>query len=74
MMAYSSKLVTALSLLLLIAFSGVSSRHVVQRFDAAAEQREFLPGQPKERVKGPGGRVEVWSEDFKELQVRRTIL
>ncbi|GJP56185.1 hypothetical protein CLOM_g15234 [Closterium sp. NIES-68] len=35
---------------------------------AMAEEQEFLPGQPKETVRGSGGRVEVWSEDFKQLQ------
>ncbi|CAI7776238.1 unnamed protein product [Closterium sp. NIES-53] len=32
------------------------------------QEQEFLPGQPKERVRGSGGRVEVWSEDFKQVQ------
>ncbi|CAI5508205.1 unnamed protein product [Closterium sp. Naga37s-1] len=35
---------------------------------AFAEEQEFLPGQPKESVRGSGGRVETWSEDFKQLQ------
>ncbi|CAI5482767.1 unnamed protein product [Closterium sp. Yama58-4] len=35
---------------------------------AVAEEQEFLPGQPKESVRGSGGRVETWSEDFKQLQ------
>ena len=71
-MAYSAKLFTALSLLLLVALTSVASRHVVAnpRFNIIeGEERQFLPGSPKERLRGPGGRVEVWSEDFKELQV-----
>ncbi|CAI7835850.1 unnamed protein product [Closterium sp. NIES-53] len=36
---------------------------------AFAEEQEFLPGQPKEKFRGTGGRVEVWSEDFKQLEV-----
>ncbi|CAI5944752.1 unnamed protein product [Closterium sp. NIES-64] len=35
---------------------------------AFAEEQEFLPGQPKEKFRGTGGRVEVWSEDFKQLE------
>ena len=71
-MAHSGKLFTALTLLLLVALTGVASRHVVAspRLNIIeAEERQFLPGSPKERLRGPGGRVEVWSEDFKELQV-----
>ncbi|CAI5999865.1 unnamed protein product [Closterium sp. NIES-64] len=36
---------------------------------AKEQEQDFLPGQPGERVRGSGGNVEVWNEDFKQLQV-----
>ncbi|CAI5946455.1 unnamed protein product [Closterium sp. NIES-65] len=35
---------------------------------AKEQEQDFLPGQPGERVRGSGGSVEVWNEDFKQLQ------
>ncbi|CAI7809216.1 unnamed protein product [Closterium sp. NIES-54] len=34
----------------------------------ANDEKEFVPGQPQETFKSSGGRVEVWSPDFKQLQ------
>ena len=63
-------------LLLSVFLVSVSPSRAVQDdipFLGTAEESEFVLPPPKELLRSPGGRAELWNPEFKALKVRRAM-